>query len=471
MKTALLFFSAFLCFVAMQAQFGPEQLISLDQENASKAIPHDMDNDGFVDIISGAFGGKIVWHKNLEGAGNFGTEQIITSGALAMDDMVLADMDGDNDMDIVYKTNLDKIAWIENEDGMGSFGPEQLIVQNEYPYSLRVGDIDSDGDIDVVAVHYFNSFQERLVWYENIDGQGTFSTENLIVTDNFGSLGIQINDIDDDGDADIIASTWNLSPGKIDLYKNEGGGNFENAQTLFQFDFLVSDSSKIDNLLITDFNNDGKKDLLITSNNDGFPNLLSWLEGVDGIDTFNSPSTIYSFNPQTYISSLQNQDLDGDGDQDILLGFANTSNYGNLSYIINTDGLGNFSNRVFVSETIERTSHVTAADLDNDNDLDAIVCSSFSQRLAWYENKGNLLEIEELYINRINLYPNPTNDKVYINTSETIVSASITSILGTLVKTVMRPSFVDFTALSSGIYFVTLTTDTGKVSVEKIIKK
>ncbi len=471
MRTTLLFFSALLSFFSMMAQFGPEQLISLDNENASKSITHDMDSDGFIDIISGAFGGKIVWHRNLDGTGDFGSEQIITSGAFAMQDIQLADFDGDGDMDIIYKTNLDKIAWLENEDGMGSFGSERIIIQNEYPYNIRVGDLDGDGDVDVLAVHYFNSFQERLVWYENMDGQGDFSSEILIAEDYFNSFGIQIEDLDNDGDEDIVACTWDLSPGKINLYRNEGAGNFDTPQTLFQFDFLVSDSSKIDNLLITDFNNDGKKDLLITSNNEGFPNLLSWLEGIDGLSDFSHPSPIYTFDTQTYISSLQNQDLDGDGDQDILLGFANGSNYGNLSYIINKDGLGNFSNRVVVTDAIERTRHVTTADIDNDDDLDVVVCSSYSQRLAWYENKGNLLNIEKNQLNKAILYPNPTDGKIYFNTLETIVSAKITNTMGALVKTTSKPSFVNLTELPSGIYFVTLTTEAGKISVEKIIKR
>tara|TARA_A100000171_G_C2139589_1_gene153712 strand:- start:7305 stop:8717 length:1413 start_codon:yes stop_codon:yes gene_type:complete len=470
MKTPLLLCIAFLSVLSLKAQFGPEQLISLDHENASIAIPHDLDNDGFVDIISGAFGGKIVWHRNLDGNGTFGNEQLITSGAIALEDMQLADFDGDTDMDIIYRTNLDKVAWLENEDGMGGFGTEKLIVQNEYPYNIRVGDLDGDGDIDVLAVHNSNSFQEQLVWYENMDGAGTFSAEKFIALDTFNRFGITVNDLDEDGDKDIIAATWDLAPSKIKLYKNDGNGNFETVETLYEFDSLISDSYKINDLIVTDINNDGTKDFLITTDHDEALNYVGWLRGVEGSLTFNDPVRAYVYNDPLYLYHMEHMDLDNDGDQDLLLGFATATNYGNFSYLIN-GGSGNYSNPVIASEDIERTSHVTGADIDNDNDIDAIVCSSFGQRLAWYPNNGNLLNINESAKNTSILYPNPTHNNVYFNTSETITSVRITTISGKVVKTVERPSFITISELSKGMYFFTLTSDTGKISVEKIIKE
>lgn len=353
---------------------------------------------------------------------------------------------------------------------MGGFGTEKLIVQNEYPYNIRVGDLDGDGDIDVLAVHNSNSFQEQLVWYENMDGAGTFSAEKFIALDTFNRFGITVNDLDEDGDKDIIAATWDLAPSKIKLYKNDGNGNFETVETLYEFDSLISDSYKINDLIVTDINNDGTKDFLITTDHDEALNYVGWLRGVEGSLTFNDPVRAYVYNDPLYLYHMEHMDLDNDGDQDLLLGFATATNYGNFSYLIN-GGSGNYSNPVIASEDIERTSHVTGADIENDNDIDAIVCSSFGQRLAWYPNNGNLLNINESAKNTSILYPNPTHNNVYFNTSETITSVRITTISGKVVKTVERPSFITISELSKGMYFFTLTSDTGKISVEKIIKE
>ncbi len=76
-----------------------------------------------------------------------------------------ADLDGDGDMDVLSaSSDDDKIAWYENMDGKGTFGPQQVITQSAVsPRSVYAADLDGDGDMDVLSA----SMDDKIAWYEN----------------------------------------------------------------------------------------------------------------------------------------------------------------------------------------------------------------------------------------------------------------------------------------------------------------
>ena len=63
------------------------------------------------------------------------------------------DLDGDGDLDVLSASfGDDKIAWYENMDGKGSFGPQQVITTAAIrPRSVYAADLDGDGDLDVLS--------------------------------------------------------------------------------------------------------------------------------------------------------------------------------------------------------------------------------------------------------------------------------------------------------------------------------
>jgi len=82
------------------------------------------------------------------------------------------DIDGDGDMDILStSTNDKKIAWFENTDGQGTFStPKNIMTNANDPRSVFATDLDGDGDVDVLA-----AYDNNITWFENIDGQGNFN--------------------------------------------------------------------------------------------------------------------------------------------------------------------------------------------------------------------------------------------------------------------------------------------------------
>ena len=84
-------------------------------------------------------------------------------------------------MDVLSASHEDdKIAWYENTDGQGTFSTQKTITtQADSARSVYAADIDGDGDMDVLSA---SANDDKIAWYENTDGQGTFSTQKVIST-------------------------------------------------------------------------------------------------------------------------------------------------------------------------------------------------------------------------------------------------------------------------------------------------
>lgn len=127
------------------------------------------------------------------------------------------DIDGDGDQDLVV-TAGSSIFWFRN-NGSGFFTTAQNISATLHISNwAHSADIDGDGDLDIVSSA---ANDDNVVWFENTDGAGTFGTQQLISDDAYGANSVFAGDLDGDGYTDVVSTS--AGDNKIAWYKNVDG--------------------------------------------------------------------------------------------------------------------------------------------------------------------------------------------------------------------------------------------------------
>lgn len=367
MKTQLgLLFSIFV-FTVSNAQIGFQENIITDNTDGTNGATHvysaDIDGDGDMDLISASYkDNKIAWYENLDGQGNFGSQNVISTNAMGANSVYAADLDGDGDIDVLSASiDDDKVVWYENLNGSGNFGTQQGFPLGSYGNTYRArlvfaADLDGDTDRDVIALS-----EDKISWWENVNGQGSFSDQQFI-GDTFSPTSITLNDIDGDGDIDVAAASY----GSIDWYENDGNGNFLRATV---------NSNLINGryVCVTDLDEDGDLDVVSIS---GFETKIAWYENFNGLF---GPEQIILIDNSYYASSMDAADIDGDGDNDIAV----SSDVSILWY--KNEGNNNFIEAT-ITTNVSDAKHLYISDLDGDSNLDITSASYDDDKIAWYEN-------------------------------------------------------------------------------------
>ncbi|MEZ4884985.1 MAG: FG-GAP-like repeat-containing protein [Chitinophagales bacterium] len=296
----------------------------------------------------------------VKGQTLFGGEQVISTDSERPTCVYAVDLDGDGDIDALSASE-NKIAWYKN-DGNGNFSSENVIPTNLYHiWSIYASDLDSDGDMDIIVTSLVIN---NIAWYEN-DGSGNFNSETIISTNAPYALSVHTADLDADGDMDVISASNN----KVAWYENDGNGNFNSEIIISIFD------DKSTSVYTVDLDGDGDMDII-----SAFIEKIVWYEN-DGNGNFNSEIIISTATYGT--ESIHTADLDGDNDIDVI----SASTFGATVYWHKNDGNENFIEQNIISTNITSAWDVYGIDLDNDADIDVI--SAFDNKIAWFENDGN----------------------------------------------------------------------------------
>lgn len=354
--------------------YASEHSITDEVDDPKAVYVHDVDNDGDLDVLSASAGDhKIAWYENTNGYGNFGPQQVVTIYAYGANFVVTFDNDADADKDIVAGSALDsKRTWYENLDGFGSFGTENIIDISTGPYTarwVRSADMDGDGDKDVLYAAYDDN---RISWHENTDGQGAFAPEKLISTFVNKPTSVHPADLDGDNDMDVLSSSY--SDHKIAWYENQGQGTFGLQQV------ISTNAAFAKSVFASDLDGDGDMDALSASRGD---DKIAWYENTDGQGTF-GPEQIIS-DTSIDANAVFAIDIDNDGDKDVLTASLTDDI---IAWHENTNGQGSFGPRQIVTNSADFAVSVYATDLDGDGDEDILSASSGDHKIAWYENQG-----------------------------------------------------------------------------------
>ena len=230
------------------------------------------------------------------------------------------------------------------------------------PTGATVGDVDGDGDLDLVTPN----FNSSTVSVRLNNGTGTFTAGSITAVGQ-GPDNVALGDVDGDGDLDLLSTNSRASTVSVRL--NNGSGVFSQSSA----DVLAG--PKI--LALGDVDGDGDLDLVTAYY--GNPNYLSVLFNYNGSFTGNASFPTVGSNPQ----GVALGDVDGDGDLDLLC--ANTTSL--VSVRLN-DGIGGFfGGNDLVLGFIP--AGLALGDVDGDGDLDLVTANGSSGTLSVRPNLGN----------------------------------------------------------------------------------
>ncbi len=174
----------------------------------------DLDGDSDLDMVTRASDewGALLYYEN-EGSGAFAPPDTIMYGSVDGEALLqLADLDADLDLDVVFALPGDLLGWLAN-NGDGTFA-EAVGVSGAGAGPNRAADLDGDGDMDLLS-----GDNGAIHWYEN-DGAGNFGPLQMVGNYDVGGSpeAIMTGDLDNDGDEDVvIASNYN---DEVNWYRN-----------------------------------------------------------------------------------------------------------------------------------------------------------------------------------------------------------------------------------------------------------
>jgi len=256
----------------------------------------DYDNDGYEDLYVTAYGGNRLYHNNGDGTFTDVTQKAGVAGGGWSSSAAWVDLDGDGYLDLVVlryvEWDFDDIWCGEHREGYRAFcHPDYfkpitpLVYHNNgdgtfTEYGQKIGldkpgkglgisfaDYDRDGHLDLFVAN--DSMFEFL--YHN-KGNGTFEELGLIsgvAVDSDGKtyagMGVDFADFDNDGWPDLVVT--DLANQRYALYHNNRDGSFSYSST----DLGLSQISLTHSgwgVRFLDYDNDGRKDLLIAQGHD-----------------------------------------------------------------------------------------------------------------------------------------------------------------------------------------------------------
>ena len=312
-----------------------------------------------------------------------------------------ADVDKDGDEDLVL-ANVGACQWLIN-DGKGHFKARPMPpfkLTNRHSGALwdvskhrnlyvQFSDINVDGYPDLA---FCSSFPSLMIYINVPDGSGgrTFEARPDLIDpwpSGHGAEMVELADVNGDGKPDLTITSGNeQTPLWINAWPK--GFRFATCNTKLNLpyvDWMTQSCS------VGDMNGDGKPDIAMGQRHER--EVLLFLQGREGWTRrdFTDPSVLA---PDSVVENISHADVDGDGDQDLLLGLRTKP-----TVLLLNDGKANFkkaTGKNALPPTAMETSESLPVDVDLDGDMDLVMCNwargflaAGSQKNSLFINNGN----------------------------------------------------------------------------------
>jgi hypothetical protein len=297
----------------------------------------DLDRNGWQDILVANLGdfwpvdsdkGSIVWLRN-DGQGEF-DPVVLFEGIGRVNDIQAADFDSDGDLDLVVAVfgNLTTgmILYLENlTDDYASPDFEPIPLDYRQGTSdVPVLDLNEDNQLDFVALQ--SQEHDHVIAFLN-RGWGSFRTETIYQAPHprWGSTGIQLTDLDGDGDTDLLFNHGDSFEYPVTLRPYHGLSWLEN-RGAFPFTYhRLAHLPGAHTSLAGDLDADGKLDVVSSAFIPCFDPSDAQSEELDSVVWLKQtePGEFQRYSLETRIPCHPCGDLgdyDDDGDMDIVLG-------------------------------------------------------------------------------------------------------------------------------------------------------
>ncbi len=271
-----------------------------------------------------------------------------------------ADLDGDRDIDLAVAAISGQIAVMLN-DGSAAFTLDSAYEASSQPYDVVAGDLDGDGDVDLVVA--LQSSDSVLVLAN--DGSGGFSELGHYPS---GDRCQAVTLLDFNGDGLLDIATANYDADSVAVLANLGGGAFKR---MWRFATTMSPVC----VASGDFDSNHLIDLAAATKFG--PKVEIWLND----DGTLQPDSSYTIDYQAW--RMVTADLNGDRELDIV-----TVSWNDCISVLLNNGDGTFASHL--TDSVQQyPRYLATGDIDGDGDQDIVISTHLSNELVVMTNDGN----------------------------------------------------------------------------------
>lgn len=232
------------------------QLIGTPTSISSADYDLDGDNDIFItESGSSNMPREKIWlYRNLGGVNFTGSPHQIDGNAVGVIQLEHADINGDGYPDVIVPARTEsQLSWFEKKSDSGTFYEHKRVIDdNASARWVRAFDLDNDNDLDLLAALTDN---DQLVWYENLNGAGAFSSKKILVDNVTTIYNVEVADMNNDQVPDIIYSSYRDHNIVWLQRENNTSANYIASHE------ITNSVLNINSFVVADFDNDGDNDL------------------------------------------------------------------------------------------------------------------------------------------------------------------------------------------------------------------